>query len=90
MTKLTKRQCDDKVSLLKNNAGRLIAAIQDQLENDSPKDFVDGTTHRNPRLETVAHMIDEVLGSFDALQEKLGLERGHESRYRKFLEGRCN
>jgi hypothetical protein len=85
---MRKLEYDRKVAQLKKHAGRLIGAIESQLENDSPGDFDGGTTFRNHRLETVAKVIDDVLASFDALQKGLGLDPGDEPRHRKFLKGR--
>jgi len=87
---MTKQEYDSKVAQLKNYAAQLLYVIQSQLENDSPDDFVDGYKFNNRRLKIVTDSIDNVLGSYDLLQEGLGLEPGDEPRHRKFLHGRCN
>ncbi len=86
---MTKLEYDNKVTQLKNYAAQLLYVIGTQLEHDSPDDFVDGSKFNNRRLKIVTDSIDNVLGSYDLLQEGLGLQPGGEPRHRKFLEGRC-
>lgn len=87
---MTKQEYDQDVHQLKRYAAQLLYVIQSQLENDSPDDFVGGSKFNNPRLKIVTDSIDNVLGSYDHLQEALGLEPGDEPRHRKFLQGRCH
>jgi hypothetical protein len=90
MKKMTKAHYDKKVHQPKLYAHVLVGTIQSRLENDSPDDFVDGTTFHNHRLKDVAKAIDNVLGSFDALQKGLGLNPGHKPRHHRFLHDRSN
>ena len=85
---MTKTEYDAKVTELKNAAGRLLGAIERQLEHDSPSDFVGGNKFDNGRLERVTGAIDDVLGWFDALQK--GLDPGCEPRHYKFLHNKCD
>jgi hypothetical protein len=85
---MTKQEYDDRVRQLKNAAGTLLGSIESQLEHDSPDDFSGGNPFDNERLRRVAAQIDNVLGSYDALQK--GLDPKIEPRHQRFLHGRCN
>ena len=84
---MKKDKYDSKVAELKNAAGRLLGAIESNLEHDSPDDFVDESTFSNERLRRVATHIDNVLGWFDNLQK--GLNPDIEPQHDKFLRGKC-
>ena len=55
-----------------------------------PENFEVTGESMDPPLRNIAQNIDNILGSFDALQEATGIPSGTEPRYRRFLGGECN
>jgi hypothetical protein len=93
---MTQAEFDEALREFRNWVGRLMGSVDQAFPDgfifdpDFDEEMKTGRPFFNSRMEVIAKGIDNVLGSYDGLQEKLGLPEGYEPRHRRFLSGKCN
>jgi hypothetical protein len=93
---MTQSEFDAAVGLLKRYVAQLQFVANDQFPDgmscdpgDEPSWMTSGDALDNIRLRIVKDSISNVMGAFDNLQKCLGLPRGHEPLYSRFIAGKC-
>ncbi|MGP0062597.1 MAG: hypothetical protein ACLQGP_03205 [Isosphaeraceae bacterium] len=94
--RMTQAEFDETLREFRNWIGRLMGCVDQAFPDGFIYDpevdewMKTGQPFYNPRMEMIAKGIDNVLGSFDGFQEKLGLPKDYEPRHRRFLTGKCS
>jgi hypothetical protein len=87
---MTLKQYREAVEELRTNALRLVGLLIIELpDRTTPRSAFarqGGSTHDNTTLRAIAGQIDQVLLSFNRLQEALGLPAGAQGRFARFLK----
>jgi hypothetical protein len=91
---MSQAEFDETVGLLKRYVAQLHYVTDHQFPDGMIYDpafdpsMASGNVFDNLRMKCIAESIDNILGVFDVLQERLGLPSGHEPRHRRFLSGK--